>query len=208
MKTTILFLVMAANCFGQITMNDYTRDLNMFWSYKFSQKELFFNIPDVYYYSSSKPIKTPCGIVSEENASYCPADNNVYVSTDLMRRFFKMGLNISFFYGLMAHEYGHAVQKQLGIRNDYSLESELQADCLGGVYFNHSLSEGKVNLNDALTLHYFYKDVADKFLTKNDIYKKGTHGNFQLRINAFKDGFEKGSVNSCISSFTLIKPSN
>jgi len=204
MKTLILFLVLATPSIAQLTMKDYERNVNMFWSEKFSQKELNFEIPEVYYYSQSKPINTACGLLSELNAHYCSADNNVYISTDLMKMFSQKGMNISFFYGLISHEYGHAVQNQLGIKNDYSIESELQADCLAGIYFKQSHQEGRVNINDALTLHYFYKDVADKYLTKNDIYKKGTHGTFENRINAFKRGFEKGSVNACIQDYTFI----
>ena len=45
----------------------------------------------------------------------------------------------AFLFYLLGHEYAHAVQARLGIQNQFTIQQELQADCMAGAYIGDSV---------------------------------------------------------------------
>ena len=93
-----------------------------------------------------------CGTASNQvGPFYCPLDKKVYIDasffTELTSRFGADSGALAQEY-VVAHEYGHAIQDQLGIldraqqdlqgQNSGAVRIELMADCLGGVWAKHA----------------------------------------------------------------------
>jgi hypothetical protein len=159
-----------------------------------------------------------CGYAqSATGPFYCPEDEKVYIDLafyeELQRRFGAPGEFAQAY--VIAHEIGHHVQKLLGIeqkaqnlmRRDpdnakhYSVELELQADCIAGVW-GHStqqrdiLESGDVEagLNAAAAVG---DDRLQKMAGRSVNPDSFTHGSSQQRVAWFRRGFDSGQLSSC-----------
>jgi hypothetical protein len=108
--------------------------------------------------------------------------------------------------GILAHEYGHAIQNRAGLPEiDDTLVAEQQADCFAGIYLRwvaegHSprftLSTG----DSAYGLNYLLAGilaVRDPLSTPgNPVLIPNPHGNGLDRVGALQVGFEQGT-DSC-----------
>ncbi len=152
---------------------------------------------DGFYTRADAPI---CGTTKLEplNASYCLKGNYVAWDEDLMK--FGTQLGDAWVYVVVAHEWGHAVQRQLPGRF-VSDRLELQADCLAGaalygadletdfIWQDNDVDEAAVSLIRA----------ADKTAwAKQPQGQPAAHGNSLERIYAFQDG-RAGGVAACIT---------
>jgi len=150
------------------------------------------------------------GIFCEEetyglvNAAFCPLDNTVgwdrgELMPSLRRGYGDMAITM-----VLAHEYGHAIQKQakLNKRGTPTLVAEQQADCFAGVYMRwvaegnsrrFTLSTGD-GLNSLLAGMISFRDP----LLQDDIFSDGgdEHGSAFERVSAFQFGFTDGA-SSC-----------
>ncbi|RAV08403.1 peptidase [Mycolicibacterium sp. GF69] len=135
------------------------------------------------------------------NAGFCDTDNTIgwdrgELLPSLRREYGDMGVTM-----VLAHEYGHSVQKQADLVNDDSptLVSEQQADCLAGAYMRwvaeddsprFTLSTGD-GLNNVLATVIAFRDPL---LSENDP-EAGVdeHGSAFERLSAFQFGFTDGA---------------
>jgi predicted metalloprotease len=150
---------------------------------------------------------------------YCPRDQTVYLDLSFfqeMQRRFGTGGDFAHAY-VIAHEVGHHVQNQLDIlpraqqrqqevgeteRNQLSVRVELMADCLAGVWANHSqeryrsLEQGDVEEavkaaeaigDDRLQRQSQGRVVPDSF----------THGSSAQRVRWFMQGLKGGEIRGC-----------
>jgi hypothetical protein len=163
-------------------------------------------------------VQSACGMAqSATGPFYCPADERVYIDLgfydELKRRFGAPGDFAQAY--VLAHEFGHHVQKILGIEgqvrqlqqsrpnlaNQLSVRMELQADCLAGVW-GHStaqrqiLEQGDVEegLNAAAAIG---DDRIQKMQTGFVRPDSFTHGSSAQRVEWFKRGLQSGDVNAC-----------
>lgn len=143
--------------------------------------------------------ESACGELEPNNAFYCPLDHAVYLHLP----FLQWMLDEIGDFGpafVVAHEWGHLVQANLGILNDpslYSIQVELQADCFAGAWTAYSeyergiLEEG--DFNEAILSLFM---VGDDFDT--EWFDPDAHGTPGERIDWFKRGYDFG-VDVCLS---------
>lgn len=163
-------------------------------------------------------VQSRCGgATSEVGPFYCPADQTVYIDLDffnLLASRFKAPGDLAMAY-VTAHEVGHHVQNLLGISdklhqqqgrvsqeayNRASVQLELQADYLASVWAYHAQRLGIIliepgDLEDALTAaNAIGDDTLQKEAQGYAVPDSFTHGTSAQRMQAFRSGFESGSL--------------
>ncbi len=124
------------------------------------------------------------------NAYSYPSDSYIYFGEAFYRHFrYNIGGDGVAVTGMLAHEYGHQVQWNLGIGNPKdTLYNELQADALAGYYMGH---ENGGNLN--------WDKV--KFVAEGQGSVVGEdYGTYDERYNAVRMGYNIAKKNSNIST--------
>jgi uncharacterized protein len=117
---------------------------------------------------------------------------------------------------VIAHEIGHHVQNQLGIsdkvaqqrsrsgavaRNALSVQVELQADCLAGVWGYHAKQRHLLDPGDVEAGLAAAAAIGDDRLQKQArgtvTPESFTHGSSAQRVRWFRTGLESGEVRQC-----------
>ena len=167
--------------------------------------------------------RSACGLASEAMGPfYCPGDRDVYLDLsffqELSQRFGAPG-DFARAY-VIAHEIGHHVQNQLGLlddsqrmgggsertRNAASVRTELQADCLAGVWGHSAAQRGLIDASDVESGIGAAMAVGDDRIQKQTqgyvVPEAFTHGSSQQRAQAFKIGLQSGDIAVCDTSTT------
>jgi predicted metalloprotease len=148
---------------------------------------------------------------------YCPEDEKVYLDLsffdELKSKFGAPGEFAQAY--VIAHEFGHHVQKLLGIEpkvrrlqqehpdevNPLSVRLELQADCFAGVWGNQSRRRLKLEDSDVAAAMRAAAAVGDDRLQRmGQGYvnpETFTHGSSAQRVQWFRKGFDSGQVSAC-----------
>ena len=159
-----------------------------------------------------------CGVAqSQTGPFYCPADEKVYIDLsfwDQLRRLGGSNADFAQAY-VIAHELGHHVQNILGIeqqvqrlsgqnpgqKNKLSVDLELQADCLAGVWAHSSEQRKIVHDADIAAGLRAAAAVGDDHIQKMErgavSPESFTHGTSAQRVGWFKRGLQEGTVASC-----------
>jgi len=168
----------------------------------------------------SQATRSGCGSAqSAMGPFYCPLDRTVYLDLSFfedMKRRFRTGGDFAYAY-VIAHEVGHHVENELGIlprvqarqqevgereRNQLSVRVELMADCLAGVWANHSdqryqaLEPGDVEeaMNTAAAIG---DDRLQRQAGGRVVPDSFTHGSSEQRTRWFMQGLKGGTVQGC-----------
>ena len=160
-----------------------------------------------------------CGGVARASTGpfYCPEDEKVYIDLnfwDELRHFGGSTADFAQAY-VIAHELGHHVQKLTGIeakvqrleqeepsqRNHLSVDTELQADCYGGVWAHSAKERGIVQPGDVAAALSAAAAVGDDHLQKMSgravSPETWTHGSSAQREHWFNAGLSGGTPASC-----------
>jgi len=152
------------------------------------------------------------GSMGDSAAAYCPGDDTLYISEKFATDIYNGTLNQSLpgsskGYGaadgdfavayIVAHEYGHEVQDELGAFDKYgqsvpTMGFELQADCYAGNWAKSAYDEDRLDDGDVQEALDAALAVGD-FDTSNPSH----HGTPEQREDAWNTGFQSGDPESC-----------
>jgi uncharacterized protein len=133
--------------------------------------------------------------VPRNNAAYCPAGDFIaYDEKWAFEQFRRIG--DAFLFYLLGHEYAHGIQVRLGIQAEFTIQQELQADCMAGAYIGDSVRGGRLILQDGDIdeLRAGLRAVADA--PGQPWFAEGSHGTAAQRTAAFANGYDR-SLASC-----------
>jgi predicted metalloprotease len=187
-----------------------------FWDGVFARSNKRYTYVDTVFFSGQ--VDTGCGTAdSQVGPFYCPRDKLVYIDLgffDELESRFGVGSSVFVQAYVIAHEYGHHVQDQLGILdrigNDTqgpesrAVRSELQADCYAGVWAAHAVETGIVeqltqaDINDGLDAAAAIGDDRIQQSTQGQVNPETwTHGSSEQRRRWFSRGYEQGRPAAC-----------
>jgi predicted metalloprotease len=187
-----------------------------FWDGVFTRSSRQYRYIDTVFFTDQ--VQTGCGFASSQvGPFYCPRDERVYIDLgffdELQSRFGAAGGPFAQAY-VLAHEYGHHVQNQLGvlerIGNDTqgpesrAVRSELQADCYAGVWAANAVETGLIeeltqaDINDALDSASAIGDDRIQEQTQGQVNPETwTHGSSEQRRRWFSRGYERRQPAAC-----------
>ena len=129
------------------------------------------------------------------NAAYCSDGDFIAFDVRWAQQAYEQ-IGDAFIYYMLDHEYAHGVQVRLGTAYRFTIEQELQADCMAGAVIGDSIRSGRLRLEDGdlEELRTGLIAVADD--PGQPWFAEGSHGSARQRTNAFFAGYED-SLDAC-----------
>jgi len=186
-------------------------DIDGYWTKTFAENRL--PEPRVRYVvvPPRRIVRTSCGAPADDNAAfYCPADDTIYIAQQFAADLYQgvaRGLpGESAGFGraagdfavayVLAHEYAHNLQQELGIFDNQVTPSarpyELQADCWSGTWANSVFEQGGLAREDLDEILNTSLAVGDF-----DVGNAQHHGTPRERREAVLLGFRTGDPSVC-----------
>jgi len=188
--------------------------LQAMWTQDFEQMGRRFVVPRIYNYRGN--VRTSCGVMTHNNAAYCPSNNAIYfdeVFVAGMRKQAarKLGTDGDMAgIGVIAHEMGHAAAMQLGYASRTSYDNEAVADCLAGTFIRRLQQDTTLGKLEPGDLDEAIEGVAaagdpQVELTGNRridarrqaMLQRMSHGTSEQRVANFRTGMTKG-IQGCL----------
>jgi uncharacterized protein len=201
-----------------------TKDVDAYWTKTFKASGLPEPRVEYKWIPAGQTAASACGddngTLGDSAAAYCPGDDTIYISEKFATEIYDGTLDqalpgSSQGYGktsgdfavayIVAHEYGHEVQDELGLFDEYgsqipTMGFELQADCYAGTWAKSASDENRLQDGDV-------QEALDAALAVGDFdtSNPGHHGTPQQREDAWNTGFESGDPSACS---TYLDPAN
>ena len=133
--------------------------------------------------------------LTRNNAAYCSAGDFIAYDVNFAVGAFRQ-IGDAFVFYLLGHEYAHAVQARLGIALRFTIQQELQADCMAGAYIGDSVKAGSLKLDRGDIDEFRQGLLAVGDDPSVPWFAPGAHGTPEQRTDAFFEGYE-GSLGPC-----------
>jgi predicted metalloprotease len=193
-----------------------TKDVDGYWSSAFAESGLPEPRVSYVWIPAGQTVASACGdgqaTVGDTAALYCAGDDTIYISQKFAGDIYRGALDQALpgsaqGYGrtagdfavayIVAHEYGHQVQNELGLAQEEggqvpTMALELQADCYAGTWAKSAYEEDRLEEGDV-------QEALDAALAVGD-FDTGSpshHGTPEQRKEAWNSGFESGDPSSC-----------
>jgi uncharacterized protein len=178
--------------------NVVAEDINDFWSLTFKGYGYNYTRPRITLFDRPQ-ISTGCGTApAQVGPFYCNIDHGMYFPYGFMNEQYRR-IGDYAVVTIIAHEWGHSVQNLLGALDagDYTINIEQQADCFAGAYTLYASTESQYIRLDQQDI----EEGATSLFNAGDPdgtpwWDSRAHGDGELRMEAFMDGF-KGGVSAC-----------
>jgi predicted metalloprotease len=193
-----------------------TTDVDAYWTRIFAGSDLPEPRVGYRWIPAGETAASACGgesgSLGDDAAAYCTADDTIYISEQFAAGIYNGSLDealpgSSQGFGrtigdfavayIVAHEYGHQVQDELGLFEQYgqqlpTMAFELQADCYAGTWAKSAYEENRLEDGDV-------QEALDAALAVGDFNAgdPGHHGTPEQRKTAWLNGFETGEPSSC-----------
>lgn len=181
---------------GTDTVEEFESDINaareiaeVYWKAQFDNSGVDFQ-PIARLIPYEREGEVDCGgdSLGLNNAAYCSAGDFIaYDSPWAFSAFRQIG--DAFIFYLLGHEYAHAIQLRLRLRAEFTIQQELQADCMAGAYLGDMEKQGRLRLEDgdlselAAGLEAVGDDPGQPW------FAEGAHGTARQRTQAFSNGY-------------------
>jgi predicted metalloprotease len=186
-----------------------------FWDGVFQRSDRRYPYADTVFFTDQ--VQTGCGFASSQvGPFYCPRDQQVYIDLgffDELESRFDAGGDFAEAY-VIAHEYGHHVQNQLGVLErigsdrqgpeSRAVRAELQADCFAGTWAANAVDTGLIeeltqaDINEGLDAASAIGDDRIQEQTQGQVNPETwTHGSSEQRRRWFSRGYEEGRPAVC-----------
>jgi uncharacterized protein len=187
-----------------------------FWNGVFARSDRQYPYTDTVFFTDQW--QSGCGLASSQvGPFYCPRDQQIYIDLgffdELQSRFGAGGAPFAQAY-VIAHEYGHHVQNQLGVLESIgsdrqgpesrAVRAELQADCFAGAWAANAVGTGLIeeltqaDINAGLDAASAIGDDRIQETTQGQVNPETwTHGSSEQRRRWFSRGYEEGRPAVC-----------
>jgi uncharacterized protein len=186
------------------------RSVDAYWTKTFRANGLPTPSVKAFWVPPGAQVATACGPAGADAAFYCRSDDTIYVAQEFAAALWRgvvgglPGERAGFGHAagdfgvayVVAHEYGHNLQQELGLfSRSVGLTAEpfeLQADCLAGAWGNSVYREGLLEPGDV-------QEAINTALAVGDFDAGNAqhHGTPQQRRDAWLLGFDGGDPSAC-----------
>ncbi len=190
--STLAILTDPANCPGSV---------NAYWKTQLGDK---WTPPVFIPYRDGEAPQDACGAATSDpqqfadNAFYCPRDDTVAYSRDLLNSLYKSGGPFLPVVVLM-HELGHRADRIAGVTGPISRSEENQADCSSGVTTAFARTAHRLPLSDVLGAARLLFKIGDTRNFGSELAASpNAHGTPTQRVVAFGRGYFQ-NIKACRS---------
>jgi predicted metalloprotease len=174
-------------------------DIQQFWTDQMPKQfnEQYRPVSGFYSIDPDGSVAAPCTEDPSDirgNAFYCPARDIVAWDRKVLLPRLQEQFGDFLVAMVLAHEWGHAIQKRTKLPSDHTIVVETQADCYAGAFTDWVLKGNaphfeisRPDLDRALSGFLLFRDPLGSAASDRQ-----AHGSGFDRVSAFQDGTEKG----------------
>nr|WP_173084649.1 neutral zinc metallopeptidase [Phytohabitans rumicis] len=184
---------------GTMTVEEFERDITgavelaeQYWDGKVRD---FQPVRRVLAYQEEGEVSCGGQPLPRNNAAYCSAGDFIAYDVRWAVAVFRQ-IGDAFLFYLLGHEYAHAVQARLGIQTRFTIQMELQADCMAGAYIGDSVRGKSLTLDDGDLDEFRQGLLAVGDNPDQPWFAPDAHGTAEQRSASFFSGYEK-SLDPC-----------